>query len=213
MGILSGALTVRRFRVVGDIPGNWRTSFADRFDAYAWNERAKASEERGDSTSGKAEIEGWVQIHNLLDIEFDDPTRWLYQNYVIFSLRVDKKTLPAQLLKATVAKRCEAWCKEQGVERCPSAVKKQVKEAIEAEWLERALPRVAITECCWNVTDGWLLLHSLSEATADRFRKRFLRTFGLKLVPSSPLDWLADEDQREHLLGTAPAVLIDAKAN
>lgn len=210
MAILSGALTARKFRVVGDIGTNWRTKVQEGLEAYAFNERAKASAERGDTSSGKAEIEGWVQVHNLLDVEFDDPTRFVYTNFVVFALRVDKKSLPAKLLAAHVAKRCENWCKEQGVERCPSAVKKQIKEALEADWLARALPRVAITECCWNVTEEWLLLHSLSESTADRFRKRFLRAFGLKLVPFSPLDWLADADDREHLLGTAPSVFVEA---
>ena len=38
--------------------------------------------------------------------------------------------------------------------------------------------------------EGWLLLGTLSEGGADRFRKRFLRSFGLKLIPFSPLDWV-----------------------
>lgn len=211
MGILSGAMTVRKFRVVGELPENWRTIYRDRLDDYAFNENAAASEEHGDSTSGKAELEGWVQIHNLLDTTFDDPTRWLYNNFAVFALRVDKKSLPAALFRATVAKRCENWCKEAGVEKCPGAKKREIKDALEAEWLKRTLPRVAITECCWNVTDNWLLLHSLSEATADRFRKRFLRTFGLKLIPQSPLDWLGDRAAAEALIATAPAVLTEAQ--
>lgn len=210
MGILSGALTVRRFKVEGDIPPNWRTAFQERLTEYAFNERAAASADRGDTSSGKAELEGWVQVHNLLDTEFDDPTRWLYNEYVVFALRVDKKSLPTRLFNATVAKKCEKWAKDQGVDRCPAAIKKQIKEDLEAEWLERALPRVATTECCWNVEGKWLLLHSLSESVADRFRKRFLRSFGLKLVPASPLDWLSDSDTREGLLSSAPARLVEA---
>lgn len=197
MAILSGAMTVRRFRVVGEIPEGFREVFRDRLDEHAFHERP--------NEMGKEEVEGWVQVHNLLDTSFVDLNRWLYNHYAVFALRVDKKALPAKLFNATVQKRCEAWCEAQGVERCPSAVKKTIKEELEVEWLKRTLPRVAVTECCWNLNDRWLLLHSLSESSADRFRKRFLRTFGLKLVPWSPLDWLQDSDAVERVLATGPA--------
>lgn len=199
MAILSGAMTVRRFRVVGEVPEGFREIYRERLEEHAFRERP--------NEMGKEEVEGWVQVHNLLDTSFDDLNRWLYNNYAVFALRVDKKALPAKLFAATVQKRCEAWCQAQGVERCPSSVKKTIKEELEAEWLKRTLPRVAVTECCWNLQDGWLLLHSLSEGSADRFRKRFLRTFGLKLVPWSPLDWLQDSDAVERLLATGPANL------
>jgi recombination associated protein RdgC len=200
VGIMSGAMTVRRFRVVGDVPDDYRDAYRRRLDEYAFRERP--------TEQGKEEVEGWVQVHNLLDAEFEDLNRWLYNNLAVFSLRVDKKSLPAALFRATLQKKCEAWCKDRGSERCPSSVKKQLKEELEAEWLKRTLPRVAITECCWNITEGYLLLHSLSETSADRFKKRFHRTFGLKLVAWSPLDWLQDEDSTERMLSVGPANLM-----
>ena len=32
MGILHGALTARRFRVVGDLPSDWRDSFREQLE-------------------------------------------------------------------------------------------------------------------------------------------------------------------------------------
>ena len=197
MGILSGALTVRRFKVAGSVPDGWRETYRTKLDEFAFRDRP--------IEQMKEELEGWVQIHNLLDTSFQDHNRWLYNQYAIFALRVDKKSLPAKLLKATLEKRCEAWAAEKGAERCPPSVKKQLREELEHEWLKRTLPRVAVTEACWNVSEGWLLLHSLSESSADRFRKRFLRTFGLKLVPHSPLDWLPGS--ADALLNATPAIL------
>jgi len=43
------------------------------------------------------------------------------------------------------------------------------------------------------VVDGWVSLHSTSEGANDRFRKLFRTTFGLGLIPFSPLDFLAAE--------------------
>jgi hypothetical protein len=52
-----------------------------------------------------------------------------------------------------------------------------------------------------------MLLHTLSEKQADRFRTRFLRTFGLKLIAWSPLDDLGDVDLREALISGSPTPL------
>lgn len=201
MGILSGAMTVRRFRVIGEVPADFRDVYRDRLNEYAFNDTPV--------DHGKEEQEGWVQVHNLLDNSFDDDTRWLYERFALFAVRVDKKSLPGKLFAATVQKKAEAWCTENGVARCPAAIKTNIKEELEAEWLARTLPRVATTEAVWNITDGYVLLHSQADGAADRFRKRFLRTFGLELQPWSPLDWLDDNHLAEALLGSAPTLTAE----
>lgn len=202
MGITAGALTVARFRVEGELPPAWRDVFRDRLEEFAFREPPVEQ--------GKEEVEGWVQVHNLLDTSFADFNRWLYDDYAVFALRVDKKRLPARLFKATLEKECQKWCALREVERCPASVRSEIKDRLEAEWLGRTLPSVSITEAAWSVGGGYVLLHTHSEATADRFRKRFFRTFGLRLLPWSPLDWLGDRALVETLLGGAPSVLEPA---
>ncbi|MFT4627515.1 MAG: recombination associated protein RdgC [Myxococcota bacterium] len=204
MGIMSGAMTVARFRVVGDLPGEWREQFRDGLNSYAFREPATAQ--------GKEEVEGWVQVHNLLDTTFDDFNQWLYDDYAVFALRVDKKRLPAKLFRATLQKKIQEWCKERELERCPASVRSDLKDELEHTWLARTLPSVAVTEAAWCLSQRYLLLHSLSESKADRFRKRFLRTFGLRLIPWSPLDFLADREQVEQLSAHAPQVTLGASA-
>lgn len=199
MGLMSGAMTTRRFRVVGTLPEGWRTTFRDRLNEFAFKEPA--------TRMGKEELEGWVRVQNLLDTEFDDLNTWLFNQFAVFSLRVDKKSLPAKLFKATAEKRVEAWCEERGVERCPGSVKKEIKEKLEIEWLDKMLPRVATTEIVWNIDQGYLLVDSLSDSVADRVRKRFYRTFGLELQPWSPLDWLGKGEQAETLMNAEPSLV------
>lgn len=197
MALLKGAVTARRFRVHGELPEGWRERFRDRLNAMAFREPA--------SSTGKEELEGWVQVHNLLDTSFDDFNQWLYNSFAVFALRVDKKALPARLLRAHVDKMCREWAEERGIERVPSAKKREIKEALEEEWLRRSLPKVAITEVVWNLDEGYLLIDSLSEGVGDRIRKRFHRTFGLELQPFSPLDYVKDAAQREAILASAPS--------
>lgn len=198
MGILSGSLTVRRYRVLGDVPEGFRDPYRRALNDHAFRENPG---------KGKAEIEGWVQVHNLLDLTFDDANAWLYEPYAVFSLRVDKVVLPAKLLSAHLAKDCRQWCEERGQDRCPPAVKAELKERIEEEWLRRALPRVQLVDVCWNLTEGYTVVHSLSEAMNDRVRRRFYQTFGLRLVPWSPMDWLHDSKAVEALIALPPAQL------
>jgi len=197
MGIVSGSMTVSRFRVVGKLPEGWRDLLRDRLEEFSFREPAQGM--------GKEEVEGWVQVHNLLETSFVDFNRWLYQDVALFALRVDKKRLPAKLFRATLDQRCAAWAAEREVERCPSAIRQELKEQLETEWLKRTLPSVSVTEVAWDTGRNEVLLHSLSESVADRFRKRFFRTFGLKTVPVSPLEWLAAKKQVDALLATAPS--------
>jgi DNA recombination-dependent growth factor C len=190
-------MTVARFRVVGARPDGWRDAFRDRLEEHAFRDPPQGI--------GKEEVEGWVQIHNLLDTSFTDFNRWLYQDVALFALRVDKKRLPAKLFRATLDKRCAAWAAEREVDRCPASVRTELKDQLEAEWLKRTLPSVSVTEVAWSLEREEVLLHSLSEGVADRFRKRFYRTFGLKTVPVSPLDWLGTRKQVDALLSKAPS--------
>ena len=196
MGIVSGGLTVARFRVVGDLAEGWRDTFRDRLNEFAFRDPPQGQ--------GKEEVEGWVQVHNLLDTTFDDFNRWLYNDVALIALRVDKKRLPAKLFRATLEKRKIAWCEERDVPRCPNAVVAELKEQLEQEWLQKTLPTVSVTEAAWNLTGGWMVVHSLSENVAERFRQRFFRTFGLKIVPWSPLDWLDGHELVEDLMSRAP---------
>ena len=196
MGIISGALTVARFRVEGELHEGWRDLYRDRLNEFAFKEPA--------TPAGKEEVEGWVQSQNLLDTQFDDFNRWLFDDYAIFALRVDKKRLPAKLFKATLDKKCQAWAAEREVERCPASIRNDIKEALEKEWLRKALPAVGVTEIAWSIRGGYAVVHSLSTGSADRIRKRFFRTFGMRLVPWSPLDYLSDTESVEAALATAP---------
>lgn len=194
---------MRRFRVLGDVPEGFRDTYRAQLNDQAFRDPP--------NEPGKQEIEGWVQVHNMLDNQFDSFDKWLYDPYALFALRTDKKVLPAALLRAHVEKEALAWCAERGVERCPSTVKSEIKERIEDDWLRRTLPRVKVTEVLWHMEQGFVLIHSLSEGTIDRIKRRFFQTFGLRLVPWSPLDWLDSATTVETLLASAPSVLHEER--
>lgn len=199
MGILSGAMSVSRLRVLEpERHEGWRETYRERLAEFAFREPPQGL--------GREEVEGWCRVQNLLDTDFDDFNTWLVQDWAIFALRVDKKRLPARLVSAMLEKRCEAWSREFNVERCPASKRTELREQLEDELLLKTLPSVQVTELAWSLTGGWVVVHSHSEAVIERVRKRFFRTFGKRLVPWSPLDWLEDERAVEAMLAMGPSL-------
>ena len=192
MAILSGALTLRRYRVAGQVPDEFRTLYADALQDHAWKEPREWAK--------GIEAVGWCQVHNLLDVDFGDLNRWMYNEYIVVAMRVDKKSLPAKYFKAHLDKKIQAWCQEHGRPKCPTGVKADIKEQLETEMMARTLPRVATHEMCWNVVEGQVLFHNCSEGANDAFRKLFRHTFGLNLLPWSPLDFLAARPELAQVL-------------
>lgn len=202
MSLFKGALTVRRYRVVGSAPDDFRSTYPALLQGKAFHEPM--------GMTRSEEIEGWVLTQNLLDTDFSNLDRWLYNQYLAAGLRVDKKTLPARLVKAMLEKRVQAWCEEHRRERAPASVRTELKELLEDELYARTLPRVSVFEFCWNLVENWVIFFNTSEGPNDRFRKRFRDTFGLPLVPFSPLDLL--EDRRELAEGLEITGLSDLRA-
>ncbi len=195
MGILKGALSGRRYRIVGDVPENFTDDYIHALNTNQLREPL--------SPTHKGEVAGWCQVHNLLDVDFQDINLWLYNHYALFALRVDKKTVPAKLLRAHLQKRMEAWCKQNNRPKVPAAVKEELRETLELEMLQKTLPRVQTWEIVWNMTEQWAVFTNDSELPNERFQKLFLRTFGLRAIPWSPLDELAGtEGLPEALVST-----------
>lgn len=184
MSLLKGTLTVRRYRAQGEVPADFRERFQEALQDHAFREPKSATFD--------GETVGWVLTRNLLEADFSNHDHWLFNQYLCACLRVDKKVLPAKLVRAHVEQRVIRWCTEHDRERAPGAVKSEIKEAVQAELMLRCLPRVAVHEFCWNVADGWVLFLGTSQAANDRFRKLFRATFGVVLMPWSPLDFLQD---------------------
>lgn len=180
MPLVKGVLSARRMKTSTDLPVGFETLYSKRLREFAFKEPLV--------DPGIEPVEGWVEISNLLGTEFENSTDWFDRPWAFFSLRVDKKTIPAKLIKAKVKEAVFAWRKEHDRMRCPAAVKAEIKEAIVDEWLKKTTARPKTTEIAWNTNTGLVYIGTLSEGSIERIRKRFFQTFGLTLKVWSPLD-------------------------
>lgn len=199
MGLLTGRMTCRRFSVEGDVPDNYHDAYAAQLDEYGFREPI-------DVGSPPEEVEGWVRHDNVMDVDFSDRNTWSYSDYIIFSMRIDTRKIPPKLLTAKTKAAALAWAEEHGVERVPASVLTEIRESVKDALLRRALPKLRVFEVIWNVSGGYVLFSSTADNLCDRLRKRFYRTFGLKLEPSQPHTWLAP-GRSEGLLSAAGPVV------
>lgn len=186
--------TARRF-LVPAVPEDFRDRYIEALTANAFTLPL--------SEVHKEERIGWVEVARPLKTDFDDVNRWLFNQYAVFALRVDQKRIQGSRLAAELDVRVQDWCAANKRERCPSKVKAEIKEQLEAEMLLKTIPKMSTYAVIWNVAEGWLTIACTSTTRLDTFRKLFHRTFGLALTPADPLDLVPTE------LGCA---LLDVKA-
>jgi DNA recombination-dependent growth factor C len=185
MGLVKGNMSIRRYRVQEESPDDFRHAYIGALNLHAFREPS--------SRFSTEESVGWCRVQNLLETNFDVVDQWLFDHYLVAALRVDKKVLPAKLLQARFQKRLADWCTEHDRRTAPESVRSEVKNKLEEEMLGQTLPRVQVTEFCWNLGDGYVVFHSTSEAANDRFRRLFHTTFGFSLHPFSPLEFLESD--------------------
>lgn len=149
----------------------------------------------------KAEAFGWVAIHDPLVVELD-ASDLFFDRYLLIGFRHDRRVAPAKLVRLERRRAEEARKREQGLERLGRAVRKEIKEEVEARLLQQALPSPSLFDCAWNLETGTVFFTGKARAPREAFAALFRETFGVEPLPVIP--YLAVE--RVGL----PAAAVDA---
>lgn len=181
MGLLKGNLSFLSFKVAGELPPNFRGVFEERI-------RFRAFKERLDARTGDENI-GWVNIIDPDDIDLN-LNAFLYGNYLVLGLRIDKKTVNAALLRIMTQRQVKETMEAKGAERLSASHKRDIKEAVHEELLQRALPSVRVFDMAWDIDTGEVRLFTTSQGVADIFRIFFRDTFELELEYLKLAHWL-----------------------
>lgn len=182
-----------RFLVDGQPPDGFRDLFAAALDEHRF--QAPLS-----STFAGVTL-GWCLVDDALAVDFSDINGWLFNSYAVFALRVEQKRIPGAILQPALRQAMAKWCRDNNRLRCPAAVKRELRDLVEADLLPKILPTRATYGVVWNLTDGWVTIASTSVTRCDSFRKLFRRTFGLMLTPADPLDAVPDDAGRLAAVG------------
>ncbi|MBN1545901.1 MAG: recombination-associated protein RdgC [Syntrophaceae bacterium] len=177
MGILKGALTFSRYDVREDLP--------ERFLEFA-QKRLIHGAYSGLTTSERQKIMGWTSSEDILDTGFSQ-SRHVKGDFLVFSLRVDRKAVPASLLKVETLAAEKQYLRETGKDRLYREQKQDIRDRIQLSLLEQSLAVPSFYDLCWSLSGQWLIFTSLSENAVLDFQEMFKESFGF--IPAPRVPW------------------------
>ncbi|MFK5925378.1 MAG: recombination-associated protein RdgC [Desulfuromusa sp.] len=196
MGFLATSASVCYFQVTGSL--NPQNKFKELPDKLAV-EGFRSIEQSADELST-----GWVQLDDYDSSDFTSPHNCWRDHYLCFSLRQDRRRIPAALLKRQIIKLSEKFLAEQPTMRfVPKGEKEQIRDQARSSLLVRTLPAPSFYDVIWDTDRQLLRFCSLGQNTIDSFQGLFHQTFpGLRLQLFHPLaraSQILPEKLREEL--------------
>lgn len=171
MGLLQGTMSIRMYRVEGELPKKYREEFLEEIQRNAFRELGPEKE------FGV----GWVSPANFLDTDFEDGK--VFQNqYLTTAMRVDKKAVNARLFRALFERELEKFKAESNREKVKPSEKREIKERLRRKLLAQAEPNRKTFDLCWDTGQGRLYFFGTSDRLQDLFREQFWNTFHLEPV-------------------------------
>jgi len=177
MGILSGAIRLRRYQVLGEVGADFRDAFEEAIQRHEFQDFAPDDER--EQVMGWAGVDDWFTPGLHLD-------RWLVENTVNLTLRVDTKRIPSRYFKQECRKLEGEWKLRSGREDLARAERDEIQTIVRKRLLERVIPGCQGTDFSWDLNGGEVLFWGTGERLNESFRTLFEKTFGLKLRPLFP---------------------------
>jgi len=199
MGFLTGTCTFTKYRIEGEEPISFREFVDERLKKFAFHELEGVTDEK---------ITGWVGLGNVLDTEFQN-AYYSVGDYLAFSLRIDRRSVPAALHKKHVLEAEEKARAMSGRRFLSKGERTEIKERVHAVLMSKVMAVPSLFDICWCVSERWLLLASLTAKVREEFEKLFKRSFELEPVPFLPWTPRHLDPEVEAKLGRlAPASFV-----
>lgn len=196
MSLLSSSVSVARYRVIGQVEDAIMETV---HDGLKKNAMTTIEDEYAEISMG------WTPFESDFDPDFEKFT-FTYGNYFIFSLRIDKKSVPAKIIKKYVALEVARKLNEDGREFLSKNEKTDIKDAV-TEKLMRQMPSTPnIYNVLWDHEENTVLIFSTQKAANEEFETLFAKSFKVKLIKLFPFtmveyfDGFTDEE-RDRVMG------------
>ncbi len=204
MGIVSGGVRFRRYQVLGEIPTDFRDAYEQAIQQYAF-----ADFEPSDV---REQVMGWVPVDDWFDVNLY-LDRWLVENSVNLTLRIDTKRIPSRFLKQECRKLQSEWKLKAGREDLTRAEKEEIVEIVTRRLLDRVIPSCQGLDVSWDLDRRDVLFWSTAERANEAFRSLFEKTFGVKLRPLFPYSLalrMSSQDAAPNLDQVSPTSFVRA---
>lgn len=179
MGFLSPSASICYFQVTGNAP-----------DLLEHPEQQLAAEGfRSIEQNAEELATGWVQLDDYDCSAFSSPESCIFDGLVAFTLRQDRRRIPAALLKREFKRLCAAFLAEKPtLNFVPKPEKEQLRDRARQSLLVRTLPSPSFYDAVWDPERRLVRFCALGQSAVDTFQMLFHQTFpGLRLQLLHPL--------------------------
>jgi len=196
MGVYANTVSVTQFTITGDLP---------KQDDFAWFSQKLAGRAFQSIENSSEELsEGWTQVDHPDNADFEVPSAFWRDNYLVLSLRRDQRKIPAAVLKSHTAREEGAFLAQYpNLRRTPKNKRAEIKEQVQLRLLARCLPVPSTVDVVWDQKTGVLTLFSLGNKVVERFEDIFRKTFEglhpLAIHPFARARMLLEGDLLENL--------------
>lgn len=203
MSILSGSVSITRYKVLGKIK-------APVTENIAVGLSENTITEIDNQISDKAV--GWTSFDKPFQPNFDGSS-FVYGSYFVFALRIDKKNIPAKVLKKQYTLEAARWMAENGRDYLSKTEKKMVKDHVINELNLRMPATPKVYDLVWNHEHSLVWFFSNLKAANEELETLFSKSFNLSLIrlfPYTAAELSAEltDTQRDELQKLSPTHLI-----
>ena len=204
MSLLSASISITRYKVE-------RRLKTPLLENVAVALKKNAISEIDDHSSEK--VSGWTSFEKPYQPDFSG-SNFVYGAYMVFALRIDKKTIPAKVVQKHFIIESARRLAETGRQYLSRNEKQTIKDhVIEALYLKvPATPHVY--DIIWNYEESFLWFFSNLRAANEELETLFLRSFNLtpiRLFPYTAAQLSSDlsDTEKDILLKLAPTNFKD----
>ncbi len=176
MGLISSTHSVSRYHIDGKIEG----SIMEEVKKGLIKHCIPKIESEYDEISA-----GWTPIESPYNPDFEK-FPFMFGTYFLFSLRIDKKSIPAKLIQKYMAIEIEKKKEKSGRDFISKNEKSEIKERV-TDVLMHKIPAIPnLYDVLWNYEEENLYLYTTQKAANEFFETIFLKSFQLKPIRLFP---------------------------
>ncbi len=202
MGILSSAASVTRYQVQGELEKPVHENLVTGLKKDMIRDIDGEPEEKA---------VGWTSFEKSLRPDFDG-VNFSIGSYLVFSLRIDKKSIPPKVINKLYAERMEKRLKETGRDYLSRHEKVELKEEIVNLLAVRIPATPSVYDLVWDHENRLIYFFTTQKAANEQLETLFFKTFNISLIRLFPFT-MADlkaglsPSERDDLLNTSPTNL------
>ena len=176
MSLMSSSVSITRYRVQGKLEN-------PILKTITFGLKKHAISEIDDPALDKAV--GWTSFEKPYQPDFDGSS-FVYGNYLVFSLRIDRKSVPSKLVKKHVVIESEKRLAESGRPYLSRNERERIREQVMVRLYAKIPSTPNLFDIIWNYEDAFLWFFSNLKAANEELETLFLRSFDLTLIRMIP---------------------------